>query len=60
MKTILKFIIPVFIITFVVYSCNEDSDLDVNSITDDKITTIFERTSESSVPSNNGSFSRYK
>ena len=56
MKTILKFIIPVFIITFIVYSCNEDSDLDGNSITDDKITTIFERTSESLVTSNNGIF----
>ena len=53
----MKLIIPVFIITLVVYSCNENDDIDVNSITDDnRISTIFERNSETSIPSNNGIF----
>jgi hypothetical protein len=54
MKKIFKFIVPVFIISLIIYSCNENIDLD--TLNDDTITTIFERTSETSIPSNNGVF----
>jgi hypothetical protein len=56
MKTILKLILPIFIITLIIYSCSESNDIDTKNIDDNIITTIFERTTETSIPSNNGIF----
>ena len=56
MKTILKLILPIFIITLIIYSCSESNDIDTKNIDDNTITTIFERTTETSIPSNNGIF----
>jgi hypothetical protein len=40
MKTILKLILPIFIITLIIYSCSESNDIDTKNIDDNIITTI--------------------
>jgi|MDTG01.2.fsa_nt_gb hypothetical protein len=57
MKKITKLVLPIFILSLVIYSCNQNDDIDktLNS-EDNSIITIFERTSETLIPLNNGVF----